>query len=579
MLKNLKIKTTFYILLAIMIMSMIIIGTFCLNSLYSINKQIHTNINSEIIRTKSIDTARSAQVHFKKQVQEWKNLLIRGNDPNKFQKYLSGFNDEEKATHKDLLSLKDLMKQQRLDTSKVDEAIKTHEELGGKYKEALKSYDWKNSNSLHVVDTLVNGIDRAPTDNIDAIVQQIQDYSTETLKYVQDSSEKKFKKEIILAIIAITLITAICLILTITFVKKIINSINILKDKISDLAEKDGDLTVKLPIIGKDELGLVSEKFNIFIDKLRENITDAANCTFLLTDGCNTLTESTSDVNTSMDQITCTVSEIAKGNQQVANEIVSACSNLDDISKHANTTAKDMTEIIKQYEETNESINIGKDALLEQHSHMDEINIIINNVLAAAKTLEEKSNSVNTIVSTIGSIAEQTNLLALNAAIEAARAGEGGKGFAVVAEEVRKLAESSALSTKEVYSNVQAMQDAVKETIIHINDANDRLEKQEYIVNKTDTSFNEILEQISSIMNHTKQAEERMNEVTDQVGSLNSSIQNISSIAEETAASTEEALASTEEQSSSIDNVNKLAFEFNKLANDLKGVVNNFKYE
>ncbi|MBE6057563.1 hypothetical protein, partial [Clostridium sp.] len=63
MLKNLKIKTTFYILLAIMIMSMIIIGTFCLNSLYSINKQIHTNINSEIIRTKSIDTARSAQVH------------------------------------------------------------------------------------------------------------------------------------------------------------------------------------------------------------------------------------------------------------------------------------------------------------------------------------------------------------------------------------------------------------------------------------------------------------------------------------------------------------------------------------
>ncbi|WP_207644481.1 methyl-accepting chemotaxis protein [Clostridium sporogenes] len=263
----------------------------------------------------------------------------------------------------------------------------------------------------------------------------------------------------------------------------------------------------------------------------------------------------------------------------MANEIVSACSNLDDISKHANTTAKDMTEIIKQYEETNESINIGKDALLEQHSHMDEINIIINNVLAAAKTLEEKSNSVNTIVSTIGSIAEQTNLLALNAAIEAARAGEGGKGFAVVAEEVRKLAESSALSTKEVYSNVQAMQDAVKETILHINDANDRLEKQEYIVNKTDTSFNEILEQISSIMNHTKQAEERMNEVTDQVGSLNSSIQNISSIAEETAASTEEALASTEEQSSSIDNVNKLAFEFNKLANDLKGVVNNFKYE
>lgn len=173
---------------------MITIGTFGLNSLYSMNKQIHTNINSEIIRTKSIDTARSAQVHFKKQVQEWKNLLIRGNDPNNFQKYLSGFNDEEKATQKDLLSLKYLMNQQGLDILKVDEAIKTHEKLGGKYKDALKSYDFQNTNSLHVVDNLVKGIDRAPTDNIDAIVQQIQDYSTENLKYVQDSSEKQFKK-------------------------------------------------------------------------------------------------------------------------------------------------------------------------------------------------------------------------------------------------------------------------------------------------------------------------------------------------------------------------------------------------
>ncbi|MBC2396243.1 HAMP domain-containing protein [Clostridium tetanomorphum] len=347
MLKNLKIKTSFYILLAIMIISMITIGTFCLSSLYSINKQIYTNINSEIIKTKSIDTARSVQVHFKKQVQEWKNLLIRGNDPNNFQKYLSEFNNEEKATQKDLLSLKDLMKQQGLDTSKVDEAIKTHEELGVKYTEALNSYDFQNTNSLHVVDNLVKGIDRAPTDNIDAIVQQIQDYSTENLKYVQDSSEKKFKRELVSAITGITLIVAICFILTITFVKKIINSINMLKDKISDLAEKDGDLTVKLPIISKDELGLVSEKFNIFIDKLKKNIADVAHCTFVLTNGCNSLTESTSEVNTSMNQITCTVSEIAKGNQQVASEIVSACSTLNEISKHAKTTAKDMTEIIK----------------------------------------------------------------------------------------------------------------------------------------------------------------------------------------------------------------------------------------
>lgn len=579
MLKHLKIKTVFFILLATMILSMIIIGTFCLNSLYNLNKQIETNIKSEILQMKSIDTARSAQVHFKKQVQEWKNLLIRGNDPDKLQKYLAGFNEEETATQNDLFSLKDLMKQQGLDTSKVDEAIKTHEELGYQYKEAMKRYDSNNHDSLHIVDALVNGIDRAPTDNIDGIVQQIQDYSTETSNYVQESSKKNFKKELLSAIIGIIIISSFCLILTIAFVRKIMTSIKMLTDKISDLAEQDGDLTVKLPITSKDELGFIAEKFNIFIDKLRKSITNVANCTSVLSDGCNHLTHSTSEVHTSMNQIVCTVSEIATGNQEVADEILSVSSTLNEISNHANVTAKDMTEIIQQYEETNDTISIGKDALLEQHKHMNEISTITNNVLLAANILEEKSNSVNTIVNTIRSIAEQTNLLALNAAIEAARAGEQGKGFAVVAEEIRKLAESSSLSAKEVYTNIQAMQDAVSQTITHINDTNDRLQKQEAIVNKTDTSFNEILEQISLIMEQTKQTGERMHEVTEQVGSLNNSLQNISAIAQETAASTEETLASTEEQTNSVTNMNAMVTEFDKLTGDLKVVVNSFKYE
>lgn len=579
MLKNFKITTRFYILLAIMFISMIIIGALYLNSLYSLNKQIDSNINSEKLAIESVDNARSAQVNFKKQVQEWKNLLIRGNTTDNYQKYLSQFEEEEKATQSNLVALKDLMKQQGLDVSKVEDAIKTHEELGVKYKEALKSYDLSNPNSLYVVDALVKGIDRVPTDNIDGIVAQIQDYVAENVKNTQESSNEKFKRELILATSGITLAIVFCLILGVTFVRGIIRSINILKDKISNLAEKDGDLTVKLPITSNDELGEVAEKFNIFMDKIKKNIAEAANCTLVLTDGCDTLSESTNDVNLSMNQISSTVSEIAKGNQQVANEIVNVCSTLDEISKHANTTAGDMTKIITQYGETNKSISIGKNALSEQHVHMNEISSITNNVLIAAEDLEKKANSVNSIVNTISSIAEQTNLLALNAAIEAARAGEQGRGFSVVAEEVRKLAESSSLSAKEVYSNVQAMQDAVKQTIIYINDTKDRIQKQEDIVNKTDISFSEILEKVSLMMDNTKQAGERMNEVTEQVDSLNSSIQNISAIAEETAASTEETLASTEAQTNSIDNVNNMVMEFNKLASNLKVVVGSFKYE
>jgi len=75
-----------------------------------------------------------------------------------------------------------------------------------------------------------------------------------------------------------------------------------LKDKITDLAEKDGDLTVKLPVTSNDELDDVAKKFNIFMDKIKKNIADAANCTLVLTDGCESLSESTSEVNSSMNQ-------------------------------------------------------------------------------------------------------------------------------------------------------------------------------------------------------------------------------------------------------------------------------------
>ncbi len=130
--------------------------------------------------SQSIDLARSAQVTFKKQVQAWKDTLLRGKDPAAFTKYVGEFNQQETTMQTNLVSLKSLLAHEGVDTSLVDETLRTHAELGGKYREALKSYDASKADAPETVDRLVKGIDRPATDAIDKIVAHIRQFDAET---------------------------------------------------------------------------------------------------------------------------------------------------------------------------------------------------------------------------------------------------------------------------------------------------------------------------------------------------------------------------------------------------------------
>lgn len=125
---------------------------------------------------RAVDLARSAQVDFKIQVQEWKNILLRGGDRARFTRHLQGFEKAEAETQASLRGLRDLLHEDGIPTASVDEAIRAHRELGAKYREALKSYD----RGAIEVDKLVSGIDRAPTESIDKIVEEVRTFDSNT---------------------------------------------------------------------------------------------------------------------------------------------------------------------------------------------------------------------------------------------------------------------------------------------------------------------------------------------------------------------------------------------------------------
>lgn len=122
----------------------------------------------------AVDRARSAQVHFKKQVQEWKDVLLRGSEPELFEKHYNAFLSEESQVRQELAKLKELLAAIEISYELVDEFLARHEELGKKYREALSRYDRERPTSAFDVDRSIRGIDREATDRMDALVKDIE---------------------------------------------------------------------------------------------------------------------------------------------------------------------------------------------------------------------------------------------------------------------------------------------------------------------------------------------------------------------------------------------------------------------
>ena len=219
-----------------------------------------------------------------------------------------------------------------------------------------------------------------------------------------------------------------------------------------------------------------------------------------------------------------------------------------------------------------QGVNAAQAAVATIHS----LEVSTSKTSDAIFALGKESEKIGQIVDVIVSIAEQTNLLALNAAIEAARAGEHGRGFAVVSEEIRKLAEQSSISAKQITELIRNIQGETTRAMNVMQESSAGVKEGVSVVTNAGDFFEVIVGEVDQVVGQMAQ----LNDVTQQIARGSNEIvkimESLSSISEENAASSEEVLATTEEQTSAMEEISHSSQDLSRLAMELQGAIAKF---
>ncbi|CAH1553983.1 methyl-accepting chemotaxis protein [Vibrio rotiferianus] len=252
-------------------------------------------------------------------------------------------------------------------------------------------------------------------------------------------------------IIATSIVVILCVALFNLLCNILFRPLYNVSNALSQIANGSGDLTQRIEVENRDEVGELAENFNLFVASLQELIGHIRHQAVDLNQRSEASTQRAIQ---SVDELNHQQQEIT----MVATAVTEMASATQEIASHAEQTAKAAIDSSTSTQNGHGLVVNTKESINNLSSEVNQASIVIGE-------LNQHAQDINTVLSTIRDIAEQTNLLALNAAIEAARAGEQGRGFAVVADEVRVLSQRTHTSTEEIKSTIETLQQTTQRAV------------------------------------------------------------------------------------------------------------------
>ncbi|KJS28912.1 MAG: chemotaxis protein [Desulfatitalea sp. BRH_c12] len=345
--------------------------------------------------------------------------------------------------------------------------------------------------------------------------------------------------------------------------RRIVRPINEAVAGLKDIAQGEGDLTMRLQVSSKDEVGELARWFNLFIEKLQGIIGQ-------ISGSVDTLSSSSTELSAISEQM----SQAARNTSGKCNTVAAASeemsTNMNTVATAMEQSATNMQVVATAAEEM--SATIGEIAVnSEKARHIsDQAAVKAADTSAKVTELGHAAQAIGKVVEAITDISEQVNLLALNATIEAARAGEAGKGFAVVANEIKELAKQTAAATQDIKTRIGDIQGSTTVTIGQIDQITKVIKEVNDVVAGIAAAVEEQSTATSEIAINVAQTAEGIQEVNSNVGQ--SSI-----VAADISKNISDVNVSANEMTNSSSQVNISAQDLSKLAEQLRGMVNKFK--
>ena len=385
----------------------------------------------------------------------------------------------------------------------------------------------------------------------------------------------KYKENNSIVIVVIIIGLPLILYFYIAFSLSIIQSIIAVEKATLKVAE--GDLTTKLEINSRDELGRMGKSYNKMIEALNNTIALNKNMVKEVASASKDLADSIEQSAKATEQVTMTIQSMAEGADIQVNAADVSSRLMEEMAQGVEDIARRASVVSTSTQDASKEAEQGNVLITEAVDQMNSINLSVGNLAKVVRTLSERSQSIGQTLEIITGIANQTNLLALNAAIEAARAGEHGRGFAVVAEEVRKLAELSAESVHQIAKLNKEIQNDTETAVQAMNKGSNEVERGITIIHETGESFQKILTGVRSVVDEIQIVSSAALQISSSSNEVKNSVEEMNRVARDSVASAQSVAATSEEQMGTAENILSLADSLSDMSNELQKLINTFK--
>lgn len=467
-------------LLAGSLLAILMIALVCFQLLSSSVRGYGQLIEGPLQASQLID---EANLQFKVQVQEWKNVLLRGKQPAELDKYWQQFLAREQQVQgilDQLISSSDATLKARAEQLK-----QSHRQLGQAYAQGHQAFLAAGADPA-VGDQAVKGVDRATSEQMSELVSQLRSDAQVRAQAINASAQRTVWLGL-LVMFGSALVVGMCSLWLIN--RSLIEPIRALIEYVAQLSQ--GRFEARVASDRQDELGRLAVAANTLRDFLAETIARLQN-------NAGELEAASGDLRSIAGSMALGTDDQFQRTDQVATAMHEMSATAQEVARHAAQAAR-------AADDADHSAQAGEQVMQATIDTIAAVNQEIAGTAAVIRHLETDSARIGKVLEVIRAIAEQTNLLALNAAIEAARAGEAGRGFAVVADEVRSLAQRTAASIAEINQIIGAVQNGALEAVKAIESGQQRSEEGAEQVQRAGQMLQRITQAVEAIRDMNRQ--------------------------------------------------------------------------